>query len=308
MKTFYGFRNFHKSPKTVLALGVFDGVHYAHKKILAAAVRKAKQIKGTSVALTFWPHPKDKESIYSLDHRLNLISKLGIDKTIVINFNKRFSSLEAEDFIRIILADKIGARYIYVGRNFRFGRGAEGTCATLKKLSGEYDFEIKIFDIIKTGSRPISSTFIRNLISRGRIKDAKKLLSRPVSILGTVIKGVSWGKKLGFPTANLDAHHEVLPACGVYAAKAILDNKIFSAICYIGKRPDFLRLKSKAKKSNSKNIEVHIFNFHKNIYGKFLEVQFIKKIREARKFTAPKPLINQIKKDVSIAKKLLSHL
>ncbi|MCX5707350.1 MAG: riboflavin biosynthesis protein RibF [Candidatus Omnitrophica bacterium] len=300
MKIIHGINKIRKFRKPVVAMGVFDGVHRAHKGILKSAVAKARKIRGTSITLTFWPHPQKEGSLYSLEHRLRLIAGLGIDICIVINFSRHFAKIEAKDFIRSILVNKISAEYIYVGRNFRFGKNAKGDLTLLNNLGKIYGFKAKGFRIIKAGNKPISSTLIRSLIRGGKIKQAQRLLDRPVSILGTVIKGTALGRILGFPTANINPHHEVIPAPGIYAAKIIFGKNKFKAACYIGTRPTI------GVKNKKTNIEAHIFNFNKNIYGKYLEIQFLKLIRPDKKFSSLALLTSQIKKDVASAKKLLS--
>lgn len=301
MKIIYGINKIRKFRRPVAALGVFDGVHLGHQRILKAAVDKARRIKGTSMVVTFWPDPHREKSLYSLGHRLRLIDGLGIDVCIVIRFNKAFSKMPAEDFVREILARKIGAHYIYVGKNFRFGRKGEGDSKTLFSLSRVYNFKFKAFDMVKISAKPISSTYIRGLITGGKINIAAKLLARPVSVLGTVIKGTSLATKLGFPTANINPHHEVLPPSGIYAVSIIYDNRKFKGACYIGRRPTFI-------KGEDKHIEAHIFNFKKNIYGKDLEISFIKKIRDDKRFSSPESLAAQIQKDVVSAEQILSPI
>ncbi len=297
MKVIYGLNQIKKYKKPVVALGVFDGVHLGHRRILEAAVDKARRIKGTGIVVTFWPHPQKEKSLYSLEHRLRLIENIGIKACIVIKFNPQFSRIPAEDFIRNVLIKKIGADYIYIGRNFRFGKGAKGDAKVLRELSYIYNFGLKVFAVIKINKKPISSTHIRRLITEGKLEAATKLLSRPVSVLGTVIKGTSLGRELGFPTANINPHHEVLPPSGVYAVRIILNHHNLKGICYIGTKPTF-------KSYIAKHVEVFIFNFCKNIYGKYLEIQFIQKIREEKKFASCRFLIKQIKKDICAAKKM----
>ncbi len=283
----------------MVALGVFDGVHRGHINILKGAVKKAGGIKGTSMVLTFWPHPQKEESLYSLEHRLWLISKAGIDVCIVINFNNKFANVSASDFVKNILFKKIHAHYIYAGKNFRFGKNAEGDFKTLIRLSTIYNFKVKVFEVIKIKNKPISSTYIRTLIKEGKLDSAQRLLTRPVSILGTVIRGISLARKLRFPTANINPHHEVIPPLGVYAVRVIFNDKKFKGACYIGSKPTIMS-------KNLRNIEVYIFNFNKNIYGKNLEIQFIKKIRDQRKFDSLTNLAKQIKKDISTAQRIFS--
>lgn len=296
MKVIRGINQIRKFKKPVVALGVFDGMHLGHRRILKAVADKAQRIKGTSMVVTFWPDPHKEKSLYSLEHRLRLIESIGIDVCIVIKFNRTFSGISAENFIKGILVKKIGVQYIYVGRNFKFGRQARGDFRTLEKLSSVYNFKLKVFDIIKIDNQPISSTHTRRLIMKGKLNAAGKLLSRPVSVLGTVIRGISLASRLGFPTANINPHHEVLPPSGVYAVSVFLDNKNFKGICYIGTKPTF-------KKRIEKHIEVYIFNFHQNIYGKYLEIQFVKKIRNERKFSSPQSLARQVKKDIICTKR-----
>ncbi len=315
MISIFSLKNLKKFKKPVVALGVFDGVHRGHREILKSVVKRARVIGGTSVVLTFSPHPQKEESLCSLEHRLRLISELGVDAAIVMNFNKKFASILPESFIKNILVKLIGADEIYIGRNFRFGKNASGDYRMLKESGKIYNYKLKAFSIIKINNKPINSTSIRALIRKGDFTRAGKFLGRFVSVSGTVIKGRTLGKRLGFPTANIDAHHEVIPPKGVYTVNVILDAKKFMAlamrkakplpcrlngICYIGARPTL-------NSGSEVHIEAHIFGFNKYIYGDSLEIRFIKKIREERKFPSLSALSEQIKKDIVIAKKIISR-
>lgn len=280
-------------------MGVFDGVHRGHRLILKEAVKKAHRIKGTAVVLTFSTHPQKEKYIYSLEHRLRLIAGLGIDVCVVIDFNQHFAEILAQDFIRDILFKRLGARYIYVGINFRFGKYAKGNIRTLEGASELYNFKVRAFALAMSGHRPVSSTYIRTLVSRGDLWRAQELLTCPVCVLGTVIRGNSLASKLGFPTANIDPHHEVIPPSGVYAVTVIFKNKKLKGICNIGTKPTFM-------KTGERHIEIHIFNFKRNIYGEYLEVRFLKKIREEQKFTSAAALSSRIKKDIISAKRVIS--
>lgn len=284
----------------VVVLGIFDGVHRAHRKILTQTVKFARAIKGTSILVTFYPHPQKEESLYSLEHRLKLISGFGIDVCVVIRFDREFAQIEAEDFVKFILVKKIGAKYIFVGKNFTFGKNALGDYRLLKKLSHKYSFKLKAFNVIRIKDQPISSTYIRRLIKGGNLAQAEKLLMRRVSVLGTVVRGASLARRLGFPTANIEAHHEVLPPPGVYAVRVIYNQKKFFGVCSLGHKPTF-------NKQKNQHIEVHIFNFAKNIYGAHLEIQFAKLLRKQRKFASTAALALQIKKDVKLGKKIISR-
>ncbi len=299
MKVIYGINRVGTLPKPVVALGVFDGVHRGHRVILHAAVKKARAIGGTSVAMTFWPHPQGKESLYSIEHRLRVIAEIGIDVCIVVVFNKRFAAIGARDFVKKFLCGKLHVSVVYVGRDYRFGKNAEGTIAVLRELSRLHNFAVVSCKTLQSEGKPISSTVIRSLIKKGKLSVARELLSRPVSILGTVVRGVSWAGRMGFPTANIVPHHEVIPPAGIYAVKAVCAGKTIGGVCYIGTDPT-LRLRRPL------HVEVHIFNFKKNIYGNDLEIQFIKRIRGEKKFPSTEALIAQIHRDIIQARKILS--
>jgi riboflavin kinase/FMN adenylyltransferase len=290
-------------PKPVVALGVFDGVHLGHKGILLAAVKQARRIGGTSIAVTFWPHPQRRKSLYSLAHRLRQIEALGLKVAIVIKFTKAFSRLSAERFVKDILVRRLKVRYIFVGRNFRFGKNRAGDYLLLRKLSAGNNFKVRVFEIIRRQGVPVSSTLLRRLISRGALSCASRLLQQPVSVLGTVVSGEARGASLGFPTANIDPHQEVLPPAGIYAVRVILEGEKYQGVCYIGKKPTF----SHSARRKKSSVEVHIFGLERNIYTKTLEIQFLGKLRDEKKFCSAEELASQIKKDISRAKKVFSH-
>ena len=299
MKIIYGIKNIKPIKNAVVAIGVFDGVHLGHINILRHAVNQAAKIKGLSVVLTFWPHPRKEPSLYSLAHRLKLIKEQGVDVCVVINFNHKFAATHAENFIKNILLKKFDIKYVLVGRNFRFGKYAKGDVCLLSKFGRIYGFKVKVFNVIRRNNLPVSSTLIRALIRKGELDKAKVLLGRRVTVLGTVVKGASLARQMEVPTANINPHHEVTPGSGIYAARVILADKKYFAVCYIGRKPTF-------NKGKDRHIEAHIFNFNKNIYGKVLEVQFIKKIRNDKKFGSLPALARQIKKDIQKATQYIS--
>ncbi|MBI4707005.1 MAG: riboflavin biosynthesis protein RibF [Candidatus Omnitrophica bacterium] len=306
MRVFKGFNQIGNINKPVVALGVFDGVHRGHSRIISACVKKANEINGTSVVVTFDPHPQKQGSIYSLNHRLKLFSELGADVCIVVNFNEAFARMKAVDFVKIILIKKIRARYVYVGKNFRFGSLARGNCKMLSEFSKAGNFSLKSFEVIKVNGQPVSSTNIRRLIKSGQLKKSEKLLTRPVSILGTVIRGNFIARSLGFPTANINPHHEVIPPIGIYAVAVRINKQKFFGICYIGTRPTLLARNALCAADLPVHIETHIFNFNMNVYKKDLLIEFVKKIREDKKFVSLHDLSVQVKKDIKKAKAIFS--
>jgi riboflavin kinase/FMN adenylyltransferase len=287
--------------KVILTLGIFDGVHLGHQYLLKKAVKKAKSLKIETVVLTFWPHPQLTPTILTLNQRLKFISQLDIDYCIVVQFTKRFSSLGAEDFIKIIVK-KFRPRGIFVGEDFRFGKGAKADTHLLKDYAKKYIFSLYTVKPVKIESRVVSSTLIRNLIKEGNLKQAAKLLGRPVIIEGEVIKGRSIGRIIGYPTANIKYANQIIPQKGVYAVKVIFNKRFYHGLCYIGRRPTF-----KEPREKRLNVEVHIFNFKQNIYHQTLTINFIKKLRPELRFRNPETLAKRIKKDELKAAHLIGY-
>lgn len=290
--------------KTVAAIGIFDGVHLGHKKIIRAAARAAKRIGGRGVVITFDPHPlkilrphKPIPSIMSTAHRVRLICELGADACSIIRFTKKFSNLKPRDFVKKILVDKFRISELFVGTDFVFGKNNTGDIALLKSLGREYGFKVRVVPMVKAGGKIVSSTAIRELIIGGRLAGASSMLGRPVTIFGTVVSGAGRGRLLGYPTANIDPHHEAIPPSGVYAVRVRLGKKEFGGALFIGRRPTF--------GGGEPVIEAHIFDFRSMIYGEDIEVTFVKRLRGVRKFTGREKLIEQIKNDDLLARRVL---
>lgn len=282
-----------------VAIGVFDGVHRAHRRIISCAVRTARSHGWRSVVLTFWPHPSGQASLFSLKHRLRMIAELGADEVIVCRFTARFARQSPEAFARDLLAGKLRARQVCVGENFRFGRRAGGTVGMLRQLGRRYGFSVRAYGLMRYRGRAISSTAIRSLITAGRLGDASRLLGRPVSVFGTVVPGRKIGRTLGFPTANIDPHHEVLPPAGVYAVRVLVGKKRCAGMCYIGTRPTF-------GKSARLSVEVHLFGVSACLYDRDIEIFFVRRIRPDRRFPSAAGLASRIRRDALAAKHILS--
>ncbi len=308
MRIYRGFsdRALRPRPRAV-AVGIFDGVHRGHLRILRRAISEAKALGGRSMAVTFDPHPakvllgrgQNPPIILSLAHRLRLLERAGIDETLVVRFDRRFSRIPRETFLDELLLGRLGMRSLAVGKDFRFGRGGRGNAAFLGERTRGAGFRLRLVAPLLESGRAISSTRIRRLIERGRLREASRLLGRPVTVCGTVVRGRGRGRKLGFPTANLDPHHETLPPAGVYAARGLLDGRRLEGVLHIGERPTF------AEKDRS--LEAHFFDFHERIYGREVELFFAGRLRGIRRFAGAAELVRAIRADSSRARRLLAR-
>lgn len=286
----------------VIAIGNFDGLHLGHLKVIKEAKVKAKKLNLPFGVMTFEPIPVmffnkklKNHRINSLEQKKTLLKKLKLDFLIIIKFNKYFSSLTAEDFIKKIIYKKIKCKYLYVSRNFKFGHKRRGNIKTLKKFEKLFDYTRVITKPYKKNNKIISSTIIRKKIRAGKIDEINKLLNRIWSVEGKVIKGQKRGRKIGFPTCNLKLDNYVIPRLGVYTVKVSNKNFNKNGIANIGYRPTF--------KGKSLLLETNIFGFKKNLYNKVINVSFEKFIRPEKKFKNLEYLKKQIKLDIKLAKK-----
>ncbi len=307
MKVIYGIGRVKKTFKNaVLAIGVFDGLHIGHQKLIRSAVERAETFRGPAIVMTFSPHPVQvlhpKNSlpfVVSLSHRLKLIERLGVVTCVVVHFTKQFSRLTARRFIKRYLVDYIGPKEVFVGGDFRFGRDRTGTLEYFKETGRKYGLKVNSISPVNGGKKKIGSSRIRNLIVAGKLYEAKRFLGRAVSILGIVVKGDGRGRKLGFPTANIHPENVVMPPVGVYAARVIIEDKHFDGMASVGRRPSF-------KKNNERiNVEVHIFDFKKNLYGREIIIEFIRKIRNEKVFDSKEKIVARLKRDEIKARSIL---
>ena len=292
------------SNKFAASIGIFDGVHRGHQKILKKLYKEASRNNAKSLLITFDPHPRNilKSKIpllISLSHRLTLIKDFGIDFLKVIRFTRKFSRLSGDEFITKILMRKFKIDILVLGENFSFGHKGRGAAALLKR----YGFKVFEVKALKSKGRSISSTRIRQKIEKGDLRNASLMLGRPVTVFGTVVKGRRVGRRLGFPTANIDPHHEAIPPSGVYSVDAKISNRIHKGILNIGTRPTFGLPRTRAKrvvrgKNIDPTIELHVFNFKKTIYRKDVEIIFKRKIRNERRFKSVEALRKQIQEDI----------
>ena len=302
------YKNFNidrRHKNSIVLIGNFDGVHLGHQKLFSLAKNYKKKYSLNIGVLTFEPMPKmffnhklKNFRISSLNQKIDHLKDLKVDFVITKKFDKKFSKTKSTNFIKKILGEKIRPKFIFVSNNFRFGNKREGNVKQLIKFESLCNFKVVKPKPLLINKRIASSSLIRNFLQKGKLEKANKFLNRRWSIFGKVQKGKQLGKKIGFPTANIDIKDYILACPGVYAvrAKKFKNDKYFKGIANLGYRPTF----------NGKKIllEVHLFNFSENLYNKYLTVEFKKFIRKERKFENVDQLKKQIKKDLLKAKKI----
>jgi len=290
-----------------VTIGNFDGVHRGHQALFQRVKHWAGELKGESVVITFNPHPlevlfpaKALSFITTHKQKLDLIASCGMDATIVIPFSREFSHISARDFVVDILVGKLGIKAIVVGYDYRFGHSREGDIDFLRQMGAEHGFSVDTVGGVKMNDTVVSSTVIRQKILQGNIREANEFLGRPFEVSGTVVTGKKRGAGLGFPTANIWMPHQAAPRTGVYVVEAVVEGKTYGGAANLGYNPTF--------GDCDFCLEVHLFDFSQNIYGKTITVRFLDRLRDERRFSGPDELIAQIGKDVSEAKKTLARM
>ena len=293
----------------VITIGNFDGVHIGHQALFHEVIEKAEAIDGTSIAMTFEPHPmrvlkqnNHPPLITLYEQKRELIERSGIDVLICVPFTKKFAALSAEEFIKELLIKKIGMKAIIVGKDYTFGKNREGNLAVLKSYATQMGYEVIVAEWIKAASNipdRISSTRVRKLVMSGEIETARKMLGRHYQIRGLVVKGRDrGGKLLGIPTANINLQDELCPKTGIYAVTVEYRQHQYRGVANIGYSPTF--------NDNEFTVEVHILDFNQNIYDQKIRVNFIKRIRNEKKFSGIDELKSQIHQDIKAARKILA--
>lgn len=288
--------------ETAIVLGNFDGVHKGHQYLINDTIKKANKRNLKPSILLFKNHTRtitnSKRNVAILtnnEQKMQILRELGIKIVYTIEFDESIMKLSGEEFVKSILVNKLNAKLITIGFDYRFGHKASGDSNYLKELGKKYDFETNIIKPIYINGGLVSSTRIRQLIQAGEIKKAKGILGRAYGLKGRVIKGSQRGSKLGYPTANIELlDNYIIPKMGVYASATIVDSEKFLSLTNIGYNPTF--------NGESLKIENHILDFNKNIYGQNIEIQFIDFIREDVKFKTAQELIKQIELDVNYIK------
>ncbi|MFZ1701879.1 MAG: bifunctional riboflavin kinase/FAD synthetase [Pyrinomonadaceae bacterium] len=307
MKIFHGTENANIMRPTVLTLGVFDGLHLGHQRIMQTVVTRARAVGAVPTAITFDPHPRavlHPESapplLQTLDQRLANFDVLGIEQAIVIKFDREFAGQPAEDFLTDIVHDRLHAREVYLGHGFAFGKDRGGNIELLRSMGNKLGFVADEVEEVQLRGRRVSSSAIRRLLAEGRVNLARRMLGRPYGVEGVIIRGNRRGHTIGFPTANLKPHNRVIPRFGVYATATLIDGVWRKSITNIGVRPTF---ESDAEPS----IESYIFDFDRDLYGDVLRVRFLHRIRDERKFNGIDELKAQIEKDTARARNYFRH-
>jgi len=293
----------------VVTIGTFDGLHLGHQAILRRVVELAGLHGGLSAVVTFDPHPRavlgrHEEGLLltSPAHKLQLIEAQGIDVCVEVRFDRSFAEIEAGRFVEELLAVKFRLAAMVVGATNRFGKNASGDARFLQQWGRRLGFDVEVIEPVRIDGVVVNSTVVRTLVQGGELEQAAAFLGRPFSLLGTAVHGATRGRRIGYPTANIDPHNEVVPPSGVYAVRVRLGERVLGGVLNIGFRPTF-----EDPNEVSRAVEVHVFDFNEEVYGRDLEVIFIRKLREEIRFDSVALLREQIRRDELEARRLLAR-
>jgi riboflavin kinase/FMN adenylyltransferase len=290
--------------RPILLMGNFDGIHLGHQALLRRAIDDAKEMGGRSVVLTFEPHPlkvlapqRAPRLILTHKDKMTLLQSFGVDAVIVQTFDAAFANIEAQAFVREYLVGRIGVHKMWVGKDFRFGKGRKGSVEDLIRWGKETGFTVGLIEPIQLGGHRVSSSRIRTLIEQGEVRVAGNYLGRRHFISGRVVSGHGRGRHLGYPTANIVARTEVLPRDGIYASIMQAGGRQWRSVTSLGINPTF--------GAGPRTIESYIFDFDGDLYGQAVKLFFVERIREEKKFSSAESLVEQIKLDVASAREIL---
>ena len=309
MKVIRNINDFPKLENVVVTNGTFDGCHIGHRKILEQLNASAKRINGKSVVLTYWPHPRivlGKEDdgfklLYTIDERIDILSTHHIDYLVILEFTREFAQQSSQEFINNIIIEKLNTTKLIIGYNHRFGKNREGGFDYLVNNASQFTFDIEEISKQVIDDEGISSTKIRRALANGNVSLAANYLNSPFYITGTVVKGQQIGRKIGFPTANiqLDSSYKIVPKDGVYAVHVFVEETQYQGMMNIGYKPSI--------GDNKHSLEVNILDFNQDIYNKKIKIYFIDRIREEEKFDNLDQLKRKIEEDRVRVQKLLSN-
>lgn len=299
MEIIYNLSDLKKEERLIATIGSFDGIHLGHRKIVETVLKRGKEENAKTSLITFEPDPKvyfSKKNISNgilttSEDKIGILKEFSLDKLIFIPFDKKVAGMSPELFLKEIVINQIGAFRLIIGYDHAFGKDRSGTLPVIKKLSNTYGFEIEIIQPFMVEKTIVSSTLIRNLLTDGKVEKARFFIGRYYALQSTVVKGKGRGQKIGFPTANfsLTGMNKLIPKTGIYAARISLEGEFFWGMVYIGNKPTF----------NEKElcVEVHIFNYKNELYGRKLTVEFLKRIRDDKKFKNAEELKIQMEND-----------
>jgi riboflavin kinase / FMN adenylyltransferase len=306
MRLFHGTDNADIARPTVLTLGVFDGLHLGHQRIMQTVVERARALKATPTVITFEPHPRavlHPESapplLQTFDQKIEALGVLGIAQTIVIHFNEQFAQIPAEDFLKETVSDRLHAKEVYLGRGFAFGHNRKGNIDLLRAVSSSLGFFAEEVAEVRLREERISSSRIRALLLQGRVNLARRMLGRPYGVEGRVIRGAARGQQLGFPTANVQPQNRVIPLGGVYVTAALVDGHWRRSVTNIGTRPTF-------EEAAGTSVETFVLDWSGDLYGDVVRVRFLHRLRSEKKFESIDQLRAQIECDIRRAQRYFS--
>ncbi len=307
MKVIHDITEFNPQKPIVLTQGTFDGVHIGHQKILKQVVEEAKSIGGESVLLTFYPHPRlvlypddnDLKLLTTIEEKVEIVEEIGIDYVIIMPFTKDLSRLRADEFVREILVNQLSVNKLIIGYDHRFGRNREGGLKEMIQISESFGFEVLEIPAQDIESSIVSSTKIRNALLAGNVTTAKSYLGSPYTLTGRVEGGIQKGTEIGYPTANVrvNSSFKLIPENGVYAVWVVIGGKKYGGMLNIGYNPTFI--------NKQWSIEVHIFEFSKNIYNQEITIEFVARTRDERKYENISDLIKQLELDETEIREIL---
>jgi riboflavin kinase/FMN adenylyltransferase len=307
MRLFHGTDNAEIARPTVVTLGVFDGLHLGHQLIMQTVLERARTVGAVPTVITFEPHPRavlHPESapplLQTFDQKIEALGVLGIEQTIVIRFDKLFAQVRAEDFLRDVIADRLHAKEVYLGRGFAFGHDREGNIDLLRTVSKSLGFFADEVAEVRLRGHRVSSSRIRELLQQGCVNVARRMLGRPYGVEGRVVRGAERGVTLGFPTANLHPQNRVIPRDGVYVTATLIDGQWRRSVTNIGTRPTF-------GSDNETSVETFVMNWSGDLYGDVVRVRFLHRLRAEQKFSSIEGLKSQIEQDVARAEKYFEH-
>ncbi|MBO2676047.1 bifunctional riboflavin kinase/FAD synthetase [Shewanella algae] len=291
----------------VLTIGNFDGVHRGHAEVIANLVKKARHFGLPATLMTFEPQPQElfrgqdaPARLSLLRDKVKLLAELGIDRLVCVNFNQKFAQMPAKEFVEELLVRKLGVKYLVVGDDFCFGRARQGNFELLRSAGEQHGFAVVSTQSFLVGDHRVSSTMVRDALAKGNLEQARRLLGHPYTLSGKVAHGKKLGRTLGFPTANIAMKRKVVPVRGVFAVRFWWDgSEQYDGVANVGFRPTV--------QGQNCQLEVHLFDFEGDLYGRKVEVELVAKIRDEKPFESLEALKKQIMNDADEARALLSN-